>query len=239
MPSIPRRYEVVTIAALRREVAGLIRHLKPVEHEYEGRKFNFFEQGSRVIVCGGIGIEAARRAAEAAIRLYNPGVLESVGFAGALQRSLRVGDIVAPSTVIDSRDGSRVEIPQGNGLLLTAASVAGSKQKRRLAEAYGAHVIDMEAAGVAAAAKAHALGFRAIKVISDELNFEMPDMARFIDAQGEFCTFAFAACVALRPWLWARTVALARNSGTAARSLAEYMNDPQRSRSNAVAARTV
>ena len=44
----------------------------------------------------------------------------------------------------------------------------------------------MEAAAVAAAAAGHGIGFAATKVISDELNFEMPEMERFIDARGNF-----------------------------------------------------
>ncbi len=51
---------------------------------YDGRSFVFFERDDMVVVCGGIGVEAARRAAEAVIALYHPALLQSVGFAGAL-----------------------------------------------------------------------------------------------------------------------------------------------------------
>jgi adenosylhomocysteine nucleosidase len=77
----------------------------------------------------------------------------------------------------------------------------------------------MEAAAVAAAAQAHGIRFTATKVISDGLQFDMPETARFIDAQGGFRTAAFAAFVALRPWLWRRVAMLARNSSRAARIL--------------------
>ena len=72
--------------------------------------FVFFEQDEIVVVCGGIGAEPARRAAEAVIALYRPALVQSVGFAGALDATLRVGDIFCPAEVIDARDGSRVEI---------------------------------------------------------------------------------------------------------------------------------
>ncbi len=136
-----------------------------------------------------------------------------------------------PAVVIDARDGSRVEIdgaaPRRRGSsLVTFMTVAGVQQKASLAQAYGAHAVDMEAAGVAAAARAHGIGFGATKVISDELNFEMPQMVRFIDATGRFRTVNFAAFVALRPWLW-RRVALAgrqqsqgsKRAGRASRAL--------------------
>ncbi len=224
--------KVAIVAALEREVSGLTKSLNRVEQQYGGRRFVFFEGDEIVIVCGGIGVEAARRAAEAAIALYSPAMLQSVGFAGALDADLRVGDLFMPAFVIDARDGSRIEIEGAPGLeggrqerssLVTFASVAGAQQKASLAQAYGAQAVDMEAAGVAAAARAHGIGFAAMKVISDELNFEMPETARFIDANGQFKTASFAAFVALRPWLWRRTATLAANSHKAARVLSKHL----------------
>jgi adenosylhomocysteine nucleosidase len=224
--------KVAIVAALEREVSGLTASWSRVEQHYDGRSFVFFERDNMVIVCGGIGVEAARRATEAVIALYSPTLLQSVGFAGALDAGLRVGDLFIPTVVIDVRDGSRIEIERGSlhaGLvqerrsLVTFPVVAGVQQKASLARAYGAQAVDMEAAGVATAARAHGIGFAATKVISDELNFEMPQMARFIDANGEFKTANFAAFVALRPQLWSRTATLAANSRKAARVLSEHL----------------
>jgi adenosylhomocysteine nucleosidase len=224
--------KVAIVAALEREVSGLTRSLSRVEHQYDGRRFVFFEADEIVLVCGGIGVEAARRAAEAVIALYSPTLLQSVGFAGALDAGLGVGDLFMPAIVIDARDGSRIEIEgapglergrQGRSSLVTFTSVAGAHQTASLAKAYGAQAVDMEAAGVAAAARAHGIRFAATKVISDELDFEMPQTARFIAANGRFKTANFAAFVALRPWLWRRTATLAANSRKAARVLSEHL----------------
>lgn len=217
--------KVAIVAALEREVSDLTRSCRRVPREYEGRTFTFFERDDMVVICGGIGMEAARRAAEAVIALYHPTRLQSVGFAGALESSLRVGDLFTPAVVIDARDGSRVEIPGGNkgSMLVSFMAVTGLEQKRKLALAYGAQVVDMEAAGVAAAARAHGIAFGATKVISDDWNFEMPPMGRFIDAQGRFRTAPFAAFVALRPWLWRRVARLASNSRKAASVLGDHL----------------
>jgi hypothetical protein len=102
-------------------------------------------------------------------------------------------------------------------------TVASTNQKANLAQGYGAQAVDMEAAAVAAAARAHGIQFAATKVISDGLDFEMPETARFIDSQGRFRTSAFAVFVALRPSLWRRVAILARNSNRAARVLAEHL----------------
>jgi len=221
--------KIAVVAALEREVRGLTKNCRRIEREHQGRNFVFFERKGEdenmVIVCGGIGLEAARRAAEAVIALYHPIGLQSVGFAGALDQTMHVGDVFIPSAVIDARDGSRVFVADvdNRDSLVTFMSVAGAQQKRNLAQAFGAKAVDMEAAAVAAAAAAHGLSFGATKVISDELDFDMPEMARFIDARGQFRTAAFAGFLALRPWLWLRVAALARNSRKAARALGSHL----------------
>src|ERR1700690_2387036 len=100
--------KVAIVAALEREVAGFTKNCRRVERDYAGHSFIFFAQDDMVVVCGGIGLDAARRASEAVIELYHPTQLCSVGFAGALTPEQRVGDLFTPSAVIDARDGSRV-----------------------------------------------------------------------------------------------------------------------------------
>jgi adenosylhomocysteine nucleosidase len=95
---------------MEREVHPLVKGWRSSESEYGGRRFRFFEQGEVVLVCGGIGAEAARQAAEVVIALYAATVVYSVGFAGALDPSLRVGDIVEPGRVIDAGDSSSVSL---------------------------------------------------------------------------------------------------------------------------------
>jgi adenosylhomocysteine nucleosidase len=217
--------KVAIVAALEREVKFLIKSWRRTEREHQGRKFTFFGQDEMVLVCGGIGVECARRAAEAVITLYQPERLESVGFAGALDGTLRVGDIFRPAAVIDARDGSRIEIGNDHrdGVLVTFMAVAGVGQKAKLAQAYNARAVDMEAAGVFAAAQAHGCAFGATKVISDDVDFEMPQMAGFIGRDGRFKTASFVAYAAVRPWLWGRVVTLARNSSRAAKTLGKHL----------------
>jgi adenosylhomocysteine nucleosidase len=221
--------KVAIVAALQREVSGLIKGWSTVERDYEGRAFVFFECEEMVVVCGGIGEEAARRAAEAVIAFYRPALVLSAGFAGALDASLRIGDVFSPAVVIDARNGSRVEVEgkiegeNRKGMLVSFMAVAGTDQKANLAQAYGAQAVDMEASAVAAAAHAHEIPFDAIKVISDEANFEIPQMDRFIGPQGQFRTSRFAGFVGLRPWLWPRVASLARNSRKAAKALGEHL----------------
>jgi adenosylhomocysteine nucleosidase len=216
--------DVAIVVALEREVRPLIRNWQGHEREHSGRRFRFFEKGNAVLVCGGIGAEAARRATEAIIALYRPSLVESAGFAGALEPSLRVGDVVEPRQVIDAGDGSRSETGIGSGTLVSFGSVAGREQKAKLARAFGALAVDMEAAAVARGATAYGLPFRALKVISDEAGFAMPAVEKFV-VDGQFQTGAFAAHAALHPQLWAPLIHLARNSAKASRVLCACLEE--------------
>jgi adenosylhomocysteine nucleosidase len=148
----------------------------------------------------------------------------SAGFAGALDPTLKVGNIFLPRFVIDANEGSRVETSSGTRTLLTVSSVAGADQKAKYLKDYGAAAIDMEAAAVARASQSHSVPFVAVKAISDEYNFELPPMARFVSHDGQLRTAAFAAFIAIQPWLWAGTMRLAGNSAKASRALCSWLD---------------
>ncbi len=141
--------KIAIVAAMEREVRPLIRSWKVRVFEHGGRRYRLFENGDAALICGGIGAEAARRATEAAIREAHPARVISVGFAGALDSSLRVGDVLEPRTVINAADSARTDVGSGEGILVSSATVAGKEQKVRLGKAYGASAVDMEAAAVA------------------------------------------------------------------------------------------
>jgi nucleoside phosphorylase len=215
--------KIAIVAAMEREVSELIKDWARVQSEHQGRQFTFFEHDDIVCICGGIGMLAARRAAEAVIALYCPASIQSVGFSGALDTRLHVGDILTPALVLDARDGSRTPIEGGNGTLITFMEVANAAQKEKLGTAYAAQAVDMEAAAVASAAAVHGIAFSATKVISDEVDFKIPDSSRFITSDGRFRTAGFALFAAIRPWLWMQVAKLALNSRQAAHALALHL----------------
>ena len=215
--------KVAIVAALEREVRPLIKGWQAVDREHDGRKYRFFEHGQIVLVCGGIGASAARRATEAVIVFYHPAQVVSAGFAGALNSTLKVGEVFIPARVVDSQDASSTEIHTGQGVLVSFAEIASPEQKAKLAYAFGAQAVDMEASAVARGAHARGVGFMAVKAVSDESDVVLPQMHRYVSPEGKFRTAAFAAAVAVRPWMWARTVRLARNSSRASRALCDWL----------------
>jgi adenosylhomocysteine nucleosidase len=218
------RIQLAIVAALTREVQPLVRSWHPRDQTHASRTYRFYEHENAVLICGGIGAEAARRATEAVISLYSPTLICSAGFAGALDSALKVGDILEPRRVINFADSSRIETEKlasasCNKILITFNNLATPEQKRTLRESYAADAVDMEAAAVARAAEVRGIPFAVIKVISDEVDFVFPSTERFVDAAGQFREARFAIYAAVRPWLWPRVMQLARNSHRASRAL--------------------
>ena len=229
--SLPK---IAIIAALEREVRPLVKNWQASTVKHDGRDFTFYQSNYAVAICGGIGAEAARRAAEAAIVKYSPEVLISAGIAGGLVPELHVGETIFPTLVIDSQDGSRHETaiknapvantPLGRTTVVSSPQIVGVAQKQQLAKSYGAQAVDMESAAVSRAAMTHNLPFLAVKSISDEYDFEMPEMAQFV-RDGTFQEKRFALYVALRPWLWLRVFRLARNTRIASENLCAWLRE--------------
>ena len=220
--------KTVIIAAMERELSPLVRGWKKGEISSGERTFAFFENEGVIAVISGIGCKNAALAASAAVQQFHPSVLMSVGLAGALIRSLKVGSIFTPSVVVSTADGAEYRCSAestrvSGGVLVSAEEIAGAEAKQTLVQRFHALVVDMEAAGVAKIALGANIDFRCVKAISDEADFAMPPMTRFIDAGGNFQTGKFAAWAAVRPWQWFRVAALGRNSSRATRALCNWL----------------
>jgi adenosylhomocysteine nucleosidase len=219
----------VIIAAMEREVQPLVRGWGRSSISDGTRAFTAFESGERAVVISGIGRTHAGAAARAAISQYRPAELISAGLAGALIRSLKAGSVFTPNVVVDAADGSEYRCTAqaggvvGGGVLVSAAEISSVEAKQRLVEHFHGLVVDMEAAGVAIAAQEAGLGFRCVKAISDEANFVMPPLEKFVDAAGNFQAGRFAAWTAVHPLQWKRVMTLGRNTSKAVRALFEWL----------------
>jgi adenosylhomocysteine nucleosidase len=231
---IPLAPKIAIIAALEHELRTLIKGWPSRTIHHEERQFKVYESSYAAVICSGIGAEAGRRAAEAVIANYAPALLISAGIAGALVPELHVGETIFPEIAIDAGDSSRhqssikatpiSDTPLAKTIVVSYPEIAGAEQKRKLGKAYNAHAVDMESASVARAAEAHGLPFIAIKSISDEVDFEMPEMMPFFK-DGQFQSVRFAIHVGLRPWLWFRVLLLARNTQVAADNLCAWLRE--------------
>ena len=222
--------KIAIIAAMEREIAPLVRGWQRGTLSSGEREFTCFERDSVVAVVSGIGCKNAELAARGIVDQHRPALLISVGLAGALIRSLKVGSVFTPSVVVDAADGAEYRcIADANhvsgGVLVSARQIAGVEAKRELVNRFHGLVVDMEAAGAAKVAQQEQIGFRCVKAISDEADFAMPPMEQFLNGAGEFGSGKFALWAALRPWQWPRIAALARNSKRATDALCNRLRN--------------
>jgi len=211
--------KIAIVAALEREVRPLVKDWPRRETDFAGRSYKFFEREDTVVVCGGIGSEAARRAAEAILALYRPTLLVSAGFAGGLDPALAVGDALRPRYILNGGDGSRTDCGVGEGVLISFPHVATREQKAKLRQAYGAQAVDMEASAVAQSAQAHGVEFLACKVIFDTSGATLAPFELFVGDDGRFHALRFLSYVAVRPWLWSKVPRWSREAAGAASNL--------------------
>ena len=220
--------KIAIIAAMEREIAPLVRGWQRTAIPSGDRKFAVFQRDGVLAVVSGIGCKNAELAARAVVAQYQPAILVSAGLAGALIRSLKVGSVFIPNVVVDAADGAEYRCAAdanhvSGGVLVSSGEIAGAEAKEQLVNRFHGLVVDMEAAGIAKVAQQEQIGFRCVKAISDEANFSMPPIGQFLTAAGEFQNGKFALWAALRPWQWARIVALARNSKRATESLCNWL----------------
>lgn len=211
---------VAIVAALPREIAGLVRGAKP-DRELLRRGVHLHRVGADVIAAAGMGGARVTLAVQAALRMAPVETIVSAGLAGACSEEVRPGEVVEAATVIDARTGERYPASDGRGdwVLVTSEAIAGKAEKARLAASYSAALVDMEAATVARLAQARGLRFRAVKGISDAHDFEMESLSRFADARGQFRTGAFAVHTAARPWRWGAAMRLGQDSNRALKAM--------------------
>ncbi len=222
--------KLAIIAAMAGEVGGLVGR-KPWRRSHAVRTpYGAYEALGAIVICAGIGGSAARSAAQQVLALQ-PRAIISAGLAGALTPELKVGTVVLPHMVVGSGNpvpielAVRADLPRirTGGVLVSAASVAGPEGKRLLRAQYGAQMVDMEAAPVAEMAARDRIPFMAVKCISDEFDFPMPDMEPFITPEGRFLTGKFVAYAAVRPRLWSVLSRLASNSKRASQELCRVL----------------
>lgn len=211
---------VAIVAAMPVELAPLLGKLQ--RQQIDG--VDVFELPNAVVAVGGIGEKCARHAAEVAIEQAQPQVLISAGMVGAISPKLKVGDVGPIREVVDVATGVRYPgARDGEWVLATSQDVSDAAEKRDFLTRYGADVVDMEAAAVAQVANEHGLEFAAVKVISDDAEFIMPPMSRFIDQNGRFATRKFLIYIALHPRWWTTLGKIRENSSIAAANLCQAL----------------
>jgi len=218
---------VAIVAAMAGELMPLVRGWT---HERRGNVELWrwkFDAGEWIAACGGAGVDAATRAFAEIEKDRAPDLVISVGWAGALKPALENGRGYWVSGVIDARTGERfrVAVWSGERWLVTSPIVANEAEKQRLASAYQADLVDMEAAAIARLAQMRGIPFYCFKGVSDGFSDKLPDFNRFIRPDGQFNMARMVLFSILRPWYWPSLVRMGENSKKASLSIREALLD--------------
>ncbi len=127
------------------------------------------------IVHTGIGTAAARKAIERAVTEHRPGWLISAGFAGGLDPTLAVGDVVLAENYSDRAAQEAAKTSCRRGVLLTVENAVETvAEKSRLRAETGAVAVDMETSAIAEVCAARSIPMLSVRVISDSADSVLP-----------------------------------------------------------------
>jgi adenosylhomocysteine nucleosidase len=185
------------------------------------------EEEEWIAACAGAGQAAATRAF-AALEDGGPiDIVFSIGWVGSLRAGLAPGMAHNVAGVIDVQTGERFNCDAGAGdlWLVTSPMVADAAEKLRLASAYSAALVDMEAAAIARLSAMRGIPFYCIKGISDGFEERLPDFNRFISSNGKFDLTGLILFSILRPWYWPSLMRMGENSRKASFSIRENLLD--------------
>jgi adenosylhomocysteine nucleosidase len=239
---------IALLAALEEEASGLRRRMALAPEGVAGLNHpacvGLYQRRPVVLAWTGMGRQQAEAGAEAVLARYEVTAVISIGYSGALERRLRVGDLVLASELMGllGPGGREIEptVYQANPGLLRAATealratplrvvvgptvtapdiIATPAGKQGLGRQTGAVAVDMESYWVARAASERGFPFLALRAISDAQQDLLPPFDQILDADGNPGTRRLAAHLIREPGSLVRLVKLARDSGRARRAL--------------------
>jgi nucleoside phosphorylase len=177
-----------------------------------------------IAIANGAG---AQRAYHAALQIPQPAQLWNIGFGGATNPELRVGDIFVADRISSDEQAfpcrrPRASFPFRSGEVRTIAHIARTAQEKSDHYRSGASVIEMEAAGIARAASEKNAPFYCVRAVSDLASETfVNDFSAALRPDGRFSAARLAFGAILRPRgrfaellrLWKRTDIAAKNLG--------------------------
>jgi adenosylhomocysteine nucleosidase len=125
-----------------------------------------------LMVAGGAGPRLASAAVRGASEAVRPKAVVSFGFCGALDPSLKIGEVCVGTEVICGDRTIQTGLPDTKRpfrrvRVISVDRVVGTAEEKRSLRRTGAAVVEMEAAGVAASVREWKLPFLCIRSVSD------------------------------------------------------------------------
>ena len=223
----PRRPDILVLCPLhqefvcvRNELAKFTPRQPSMIHRIPTRYHGVFEIGRQTfwLVQCGLGAKSAAMA-RPLIETIDPDAVCLLGFAGALDETFMVGDVVEPATIHSTWDVRVVtpvplKLAHNNESMLTSIEIVATPQaKANLYARHGCATVDMEAFEVGRVCEDFGKPFHTARSISDAADEPFPkELLGVIRPTGDLSTGRLALAVAMKPALVRPLYRLWKNS---------------------------
>ena len=241
---------IAILGAVTEEIAGIKREINisdRVRLDKSEAWFGKYQGRNIVLVRTGVGRKRAQNATQQVIDKFNPEVIISMGYAGALTEGLNVGDMFVASTILSPESDSNsfemddpknlkwLELakktpPPENvklkiGRLITVDMVVHTpKAKKELGSRFRAEAVEMETLEIALLTRVNKIAFISIRGISDAVNHELIDCSSFLDSDGELSKLRAGWYVLTHPKSLKNAFSLRSNTQIATQNLTDFIS---------------
>lgn len=241
---------VVILGAVSEEIVGVKKKMRIFDRISLGKTqaWKGKWQGKDIIlVRTGVGRQKAKYAIRQVIEKLEPEAIISMGYAGALNAGLKVGDLFIANYILDEQNHSipfKVEDPPNSkwlalaknislveelkikfGTLVTANSVIYSPQaKQDLGKQFQAEAVDMETIEIAMLAREKKMPFLSVRAISDAVDDELIDSSSFLGNDGEISKLKAGWYVLTHPKSLKQAISLRLYTQKATQNLTSFIS---------------
>ena len=237
---------IAIFGAVKEEIAGIKQVMNISDHMRLGKTSAWpgkWGKQSIVLVRSGVGQQRAEDATLQVIDRFKPSTLFSIGYAGAVQPELNVGDLVIADTIIEEKKKGEyspdsdwlnrakdVSCPEGfkavvGGLLTVDNVIHDSLSKQELGKNYSVQAVEMETSAIAKVAEEKDLPLLSLRVISDRLDQELLDSSSFLGSDGEISPLKAGWYVLTHPGSIKSALSLRSQTQIATQALTKFLSD--------------
>ena len=241
---------IAILGAVTEEIAGIKREINisdRVRLDKSEAWFGKYQGRNIVLVRTGVGRKRAQNATQQVIDKFNPEVIISMGYAGALTEGLNVGDLFVASTILSpDSDSTSFEMDDPKNLkwlelakttpspenvklkigrLITVDMVVHTpKAKKELGSRFRAEAVEMETLEIALLTRVNKIAFISIRGISDAVNHELIDCSSFLGSDGELSKLRAGWYVLTHPKSLKNAFSLRSNTQIATQNLTDFIS---------------
>ena len=237
---------IAIFGAVKEEIAGIKQAMNISDHMRLGKTSAWpgkWGKQSIVLVRSGVGQQRAEDATLQVIDRFKPSTLVSIGYAGAVQSELNVGDLVIADTIIEEKKKGEyspdtdwlnrakdVSCPEGfkavvGGLLTVDNVIHDSLSKQELGKNYSVQAVEMETSAIAKVAEEKDVPLLSLRVISDRLDQELLDSSSFLGSDGEISSLKAGWYVLTHPGSIKSALSLRSQTKIATQALTKFLSD--------------